>query len=137
MTDLLFIYGTLLNSDNEFGSYLKQNCSFVTFGHLQGQLYDLGEYPGIVISSKVDQEVYGSVFEMRDQPEILRRLDYYESVGPDEEQPNLYRREIHPVKTIRGIMQAWVYVYNRSVEYAIAIPGGDYLKYLNKKSPGT
>ncbi|TWR25992.1 gamma-glutamylcyclotransferase [Mucilaginibacter achroorhodeus] len=136
MTDFLFIYGTLLQSGNEFGSYLQQNCSFVTLGHLQAQLYDLGEYPGIVISSKFDQEVHGSVFEMRDQPEILRRLDYYEGVGPDEEHPNLYRREIHPVKTNKGIMQAWVYVYNRSVEHAIDIPGGDYLKYLNKKSPG-
>jgi len=45
MSDLLFIYGTLLKDDNEHAVYLKNNSTFYSAGKLKGKLYDIGEYP--------------------------------------------------------------------------------------------
>lgn len=136
MTRLLFVYGTLLKADNEFARYLQRNCTFVSSGVIHGLLYDLGEDPGLIVTSDAHQLVHGSIYEMIHPEEVLKQLDFYEGVGTDEEQPNLYRREVHTVMTVNGILRAWVYVYNRSIENAISIPGGDYMEYVNKKSPG-
>ncbi|RFZ94088.1 gamma-glutamylcyclotransferase [Mucilaginibacter conchicola] len=136
MTNLLFVYGTLLQADNDFALYLRANCKFISFGTTPGQLYDLGEYPGLVETNQSNQLVYGSVYQMQNPFEVLKQLDFYEGVGPDEEQPNLYRRELADINTEKGTITVWVYVYNRSVGNAPLIPDGDYIKYLNKKSPG-
>ncbi|HEK21010.1 gamma-glutamylcyclotransferase family protein [Mucilaginibacter sp.] len=136
MTRLLFVYGTLLQADNEFARYLRQKCTFVSTGVIHGQLYDLGEYPGLIITSDANQLVHGNIYEMTHSEEVLKRLDFYEGVGTDEEQPNLYRREMHTVTIDNDTLEAWIYIYNRSIDNAIAIPGGNYLEYVNKKSPG-
>lgn len=134
MTSLLFVYGTLLQSDNEFARYLQQNCAFVSKGTINGQLYDLGEYPGLVLSVDGDQLVHGSIYDMTHPDAILKCLDEYEGVDAGEEQPDLYRRETHKVKTTNKALDAWVYVYNRPIFNPLVVPGGDYLAYINKKS---
>jgi gamma-glutamylcyclotransferase (GGCT)/AIG2-like uncharacterized protein YtfP len=39
--DLLFIYGSLLNSENEYGRYLKQNAHIIAPAVLKGRLYQI------------------------------------------------------------------------------------------------
>lgn len=136
MTDLLFVYGTLLQADNDFAIYMRSSCTFVSFGTIPGLLYDLGEYPGLIETNLKDQLVHGSVYQMEDSAEVLKQLDYYEGVGPDEEQPNLYRRELTQISTDEGLITAWIYIYNRDVSKDTLIPGGNYIDYINKKSPG-
>ncbi|MBL4677239.1 MAG: gamma-glutamylcyclotransferase [Mucilaginibacter sp.] len=136
MTNLLFVYGTLLQADNDFAIYMRSNCKFTSFGTTTGLLYDLGEYPGLVKTSQSNQLVYGSIYQMQNPSEVLKQLDFYEGVGPDEEQPNLYRRGLAQINTQNEIVEAWIYIYNRSINDAILISEGDYVLYLNKKSPG-
>jgi gamma-glutamylcyclotransferase (GGCT)/AIG2-like uncharacterized protein YtfP len=131
----LFVYGTLLQNDNQFAMYLNRHCNFITPGRIKGLLYDIGEYPGLVINTNA-QYVSGSIYQVNNA-EVLTEIDRYEGVGADEEQPNLYLRVSHPIETADGPINAWVYVYNLPVAGLPQIYSGDYIEYLKqKKSPG-
>lgn len=132
----LFVYGTLLQSDNQFAQYLNQHCDFIITGKIAGILYDIGEYPGLVIDDNAG-DVFGSIYQIRNT-QVLKEIDTYESVGADEEQPNLYQRIYHSIETADGPKDAWVYIYNLPIEGLLRIPSGDYMEYLRqKKSPGS
>ncbi|OOQ61825.1 gamma-glutamylcyclotransferase family protein [Mucilaginibacter pedocola] len=129
---LLFVYGTLLQPGNEFADYLNQHCKFITRGKLKGILYDIGEYPGLILNDTTGY-VFGNIYQI-DKEDVLKELDIYEGVGPDEEQPNLYLRLSLPIETDSGSMQAWVYVYNRPIDRLPVIASGNYAEYLKFKA---
>ncbi|MHB8207403.1 gamma-glutamylcyclotransferase family protein [Mucilaginibacter sp.] len=125
----LFVYGTLLDERNEFAIYLKQNCRFYDKGKLKGRLYDLGEYPGAIADENYPDYVYGNILELKNTAEALQYIDAYEGFGEDQEQPNLFIREIVSVEAENGQMNCWVYLYNLSVEGFRLIESGDYVGY--------
>jgi len=127
--EYLFVYGTLLDEQNKFTIYLKQNSNFYSKGRLKGKLYDLGEYPGAVLDEPSDGYIYGSIVRLINLDETLKYLDDYEGFGDDEEQPNLFLREIALVETDNGLVDCWIYVYNLSVEGFWLIESGDYRTY--------
>ncbi|WP_158993278.1 gamma-glutamylcyclotransferase [Mucilaginibacter sp. L196] len=127
----LFVYGTLLNESNEFAIYLKQNCNYFGKGKLKGRLYDLGEYPGAIPDENYPGYVYGSICELKNTAGALRFLDYYEGFGDDQDQPNLFIRELLGVETNGGLIDCWVYLYNLPVEDFRVIESGDYIGYKN------
>ncbi len=126
--DYLFVYGTLLDDYNEFGRYLKHNCSFFAKGRFKGRLYDIGEYPGAVADALSPGYVYGSIYIMNNEIEILKVLDDYEGFGGDQQQPNLFVREVIEVETDKGLIYCEVYLYNLSVDGLRVIESGDYRK---------
>ncbi|TFF39587.1 gamma-glutamylcyclotransferase family protein [Mucilaginibacter psychrotolerans] len=135
-THLLFVYGTLLQKDNEFGIYLKKHCAFLSAGKIKGRLYDIGEYPGLMFDA-AGYFIHGNIYSV-DTDDVLQVLDAYEGVGPLEDQPNLYQRINCPIVTNDGDKNAWVYVYNLPVEGSPEITSGNYLEYIGqKKSPGS
>ena len=137
MTDLLFVYGTLLQPGNEFADYLNQHCTYITLGKMKGILYDIGEYPGLVIPGDAEQYIYGSVLKLCHPEENLRVIDDYEGFGPGQEQPNLFVRVIKPVETDSEIIEAWVYLYNLPTTDLPQITSGNYSEHIKqKKSPG-
>jgi gamma-glutamylcyclotransferase (GGCT)/AIG2-like uncharacterized protein YtfP len=72
-------------------------------GSVAGKLYDLGNFPGAVSDSAAGR-VYGIVYELPEDAEVLRRLDAYE--GPE------YVRIEQLVKlTAGGEIICWVYDY--------------------------
>jgi gamma-glutamylcyclotransferase (GGCT)/AIG2-like uncharacterized protein YtfP len=123
----LFVYGTLLDDDNEFGRYLEHNCSFYAKGRFKGRLYDIGEYPGAVADDS-NGYVYGSIYIMNNAIETLKFLDDYEGFGEDQEQPNLFVREVIEVETNKGLINCEAYLYNLSVDGLRVIESGDYRK---------
>ncbi len=127
-TSYLFVYGTLLNRQNEFGAYLQANCTFYADGKFKGRLYDIGEYPGAVLDESSNIYVYGKVFSLNNTNEVLIQLDAYEGYGPDEEQPNLFVRKMVSVETTGEILDCWVYLYNLPINNLLTIPNGKYLK---------
>jgi gamma-glutamylcyclotransferase (GGCT)/AIG2-like uncharacterized protein YtfP len=135
MIDFLFVYGTLLQPGNGFADYLNQHCTYITPGKIRGILYDIGEYPGLVIPGDVEQYIYGSVFKLCHPEENLRVIDDYEGFGPGQEQPNLFVRVIKPVETNNDIIEAWVYLYNLPVADLPQITSGSYSEYIGKKNP--
>jgi gamma-glutamylcyclotransferase (GGCT)/AIG2-like uncharacterized protein YtfP len=136
MTGLLFVYGTLLEPDNSFANYLHQNSTYVSAGKIKGALYDIGEYPGAVITGNHDGYVYGHLLQLHQPEQNLKTIDDYEGFGPEQEQPNLYLREILSVEVETGIVNAWVYLYNLPINGLPQITDGNYTAYKpQKKSP--
>ena len=81
-------------------------------GSVQGRLYDAGEYPAVVPSDDARDRVAGILIELDDPGPALKRLDTYEGVDA-----GLYRRELVAVERSGGtVVDAWVYVYRRSVQ---------------------
>ncbi|MES2374989.1 MAG: gamma-glutamylcyclotransferase family protein [Bacteroidota bacterium] len=132
INDLLFVYGSLLDTDNEFGRYLNDNSTLFGAGKFNGRLYDIGEYPGAIIGNENSYPIYGSVCKLKN-PEVLTALDDYEGFGPDQEQPNLFIRELLPIETSDGTTNCWVYLYNLEVDGFVEITSGDYKTYLKQK----
>jgi len=129
ITSYIFVYGTLLNKENEFAANLAANCTFVSHGKFKGKLYDVGEYPGAVSVNENDCYVYGSIFQLNKPQEILKILDGYEGFGDGQPQPNLFIRELVEVEADNKTFMCWVYLYNLPVEGLRQIMSGDYLEY--------
>jgi gamma-glutamylcyclotransferase (GGCT)/AIG2-like uncharacterized protein YtfP len=129
INDLLFVYGSLLNADNEFGGYLNNNSTLIGRGKLKGRLYDIGEYPGAVTDIENGYPIAGSICKLN-KPEAFALLDNYEGFGPEQEQPNLFIRELLTIETSERIINCWVYLYNLDIDGLTEIKSGDYVRYL-------
>jgi len=112
----LFVYGTLLDADNEFAVFLRKHCSFVKKGKFKGRLYDAGEYPGAIADDRANGYVHGSIYLVDNAPKVLSKLDDYEGFGPEQEQPNLFIRQLIDIETDMKPILCWVYLFNRPVE---------------------
>ncbi len=134
INELLFVYGSLLNTDNEFAVYLNNNAGLFSTGKFNGKLYDIGEYPGATIDTDGNYKISGNIYKLNNKLAALKILDEYEGFGDDQEQPNLFVRKSLPVETANGTVYCWVYLYNLPVEGLEQIISGDYSGYLNKKS---
>src|SRR6202012_498172 len=115
MVNLLFIYGTLLDEDNEYALYLKNNSRLYSHGKIKGKLYDIGEYPGATLSGEDNEHIYGRILELNAPGKVLPVIDDYEGFGDDQPQPNEFIRVLTKVETGVGLLNCWVYLYNLSV----------------------
>jgi gamma-glutamylcyclotransferase (GGCT)/AIG2-like uncharacterized protein YtfP len=122
----LFVYGTLLDDKNEFGNYLKNNCTFYQNGRFNGRLYDIGDYPGAVYQPEFDGFVNGSIFVINSAEKTLKILDDYEGFGEEQPQPNEFIRELIEVKTDGAPISCWVYLYSLPVDGKRQIISGKY-----------
>jgi len=127
ISNYLFVYGTLLDKQNEFGAYLNANCSFYADGKFKGRLYDIGEYPGAVVDSGGLNYVSGKIFLVNNTAEVLKLLDDYEGFGPKQQQPNLFVRELLNIKTEKTPVICWTYLYNLPIDGLRLIGSGKYV----------
>ena len=123
----LFVYGTLLSSDNEYAAFLKSNSVFYADGELNARMYDIGEYPGAVQSIKKGEIVYGCILEMNDTSAVLPIVDEYEGYGPGQIQPYEFVRELVEIRTDAGDICCWTYLYNLSIRGLPQITSGKYI----------
>ncbi|MEO8601179.1 MAG: gamma-glutamylcyclotransferase family protein [bacterium] len=106
----LFVYGTLQDPAVRANVLGARLVDVVRRGTVAGALYDLGEYPGL-IEAGAHERVPGLVLDIADDA-ALQRLDRYEGVDD-----GIYRRQLTRVTLDSGgEVEAWVYVYARSVE---------------------
>ena len=134
MTQYIFLYGTLLpdHAPAQIAPAVARLRS-VGRGQVQGWLYDLGSYPGAVLR-KAGPPIYGEVFELPDDPEILRRMDAYEEFDPERRQSTEFVRQQCPVAMQDGRkIRCWVYVYNRDPGAAPRIVGGAFAVWRRSK----
>src|ERR1700761_9864050 len=127
--ELLFVYGTLLTADNEFGKLLTENCSFYKYGKFKGELYDVGEYRGAILNAAGDGYVHGCIYKLASAEVILKLLDEYEGISANDEPPHEYIREMVAIETENEPVSCWVYLYNWPVEGLVKISSGNYLQY--------
>ncbi len=97
-------------------------------GFVRGRLYDLGEYPGAVLT-RSGPFIRGLVFELPDEPGILERLDAYEEFDKSHPKASLFVRKRRVVSLRDGKkIECWIYAYNRPPGSATPLPDGDYSK---------
>ena len=128
MNGQLFIYGSLLSADNEFGQYVKRNATFMSDAVFKGRLYDCGEYPGAVADNN-GYDIKGSIYRLNDLIAGLVILDDYEGCGIEQQQPNLFIRKLITVTVGNKPIECWIYLYNLPVEGLLEITSGDYTTY--------
>ncbi len=120
-TDLLFVYGTLRRdlADGEARS-LVHDLELVGAATVEGLLYDLGSYPGVIAGHGV---VHGELLRVA-PPERLAAIDAYEECRGVEP---LFRRTLTRARFGNGrSVTAWIYLFSRSVDRAPRIDHGDY-----------
>ena len=123
-SEYLFVYGTLLRqSQSPVSSMLSKHSSFIEKGTVRGKLYDIGEYPGIVVNDDSKKEVMGEVFKLNNSASLLKKLDSYE--GKE------YKRvKAHVYLDNGDHLTAWIYNFTHPTDDYICIKSGDYMAYL-------
>ncbi len=132
--DYLFIYGTLLLKEElNISKFLYDSSEFIGNACLHDKLYEIDNYPGLILSEDKKDKVYGKVFRLKNFDKTIALLNEYEEVGPQFAYPNEY-----VLKKVEVCMQGtkyycWVYIYNHPVQEEKRILSGDYLIYKIKK----
>ncbi|SFD02417.1 gamma-glutamylcyclotransferase family protein [Spirosoma endophyticum] len=131
-SDLLFVYGTLRPPfTNPYAQHLHQHSRYVGDGKFPGQLFNLGSYPGAIYQPESTATVYGSVYNISVNKQLLLAyLDNYEGIGEAFEKPHEYVRTVIEVSSGDSIVDCWVYLYSLTVTGKQLISSGDYVAFL-------
>lgn len=134
--DYLFLYGTLRKLLNKpMLHFIEKHSTFVGIGTVQGRLYNILTYPGMLPSDDPADQVFGEVYELHHPGKIFAQLDPYERCGPDDPQPHEYRRsQTEATLTDDSTVRVWVYWYNHNILEENRIDSGDYLKFLAERA---
>ncbi len=114
MSRYLFIYGTLQpgHAPDEIAVAVER-LRLVGRGTVSGVLYDLGDYPGAVLGGNRQSRIFGTVFELPDDANVLQALDEYEGFNPEAIAESLFVRVEHAVEMADGrALNCWIYAYN-------------------------
>lgn len=132
----LFVYGTLrLGFDNRATRLIRADVEPLGTGEVKAFLYDLGEYPGALKDPEGESVLLGDVFLVKRPQKVFRILDAYEGCVRGSLRESEYLRKKEPVQlTGGGVVEAWIYWYNKPVDPRTRIRQADYLDYLKLKS---
>jgi gamma-glutamylcyclotransferase (GGCT)/AIG2-like uncharacterized protein YtfP len=126
MRPLLFVYGSLLSRvRHPMGTRLRGEARLLGQATIQGRLYSLGRYPGLVVAAEGLYPVHGEVYDLKTPAVSLKWLDAYEGIVPGKPDRSPYERVERPVRLASGeTLTAWVYLYRRSVRTRPEVLGG-------------
>lgn len=134
--DFLFVYGTLRKAAaNKMYEIISRNARPAGKASLHGRLYDLGFYPGAILSQNPADLVVGELYALDPKrgDETLEALDKYE--GTTGQGSPEYRRERRFVTLQDGTrVKAWIYLYCQTPPKARLIPSGDYLAHRRSRA---
>jgi len=135
----LFVYGTLRDDPaNEMFLVLDRNAKVLGEATVAGRLYDLGAYPGLVLSSDGPDRVKGELYRLNDATaaNTLLVLDDYEGMGPTDPLPHEYRRALVTAYLTDGrSMTAWAYILDRPATSLPRIMSGDFSEWRSSRRP--
>jgi len=133
----LFVYGTLRKPlGHEMHGVLERAARLVGEATVRGTLYDLGDYPGLVIAEGGDGRVSGELYALDPSgaQAALEALDAYEGCGAADPKPHEYRREVLNVRLADGSeIAAWTYLLDRSHAGLKPVPEGDYVAWIHAR----
>ena len=123
MSLYLFVYGTLLSdAGHPMGARLRRESSLVGEATIQGRLYRITRYPGLVADPDPEARVHGEVCKLN-SPASFLWLDAYEGIVQGA--ANEYERVERTARLTSGDeIAAWVYLYLKSVSGLRPIPEG-------------
>lgn len=120
---LVFVYGTLRQGASNH--WRMEGAEFVGEGEVEGLLYRIGWYPGLVLkegSGTVKGEVY------RADAEKMAKLDVFEGCSAGDPEPHEYRRVKTRVRLAGGTQETWVWEFIAPIGEREAIGSGDWLE---------
>lgn len=128
MTDLLFVYGTLMRGyDHPMARLLAAHADFIDEATCHGRLYLVRHYPGLLLSDDPADTALGELYRLTQPDALLRELDMYEACGEGFADPTEYLRRTLPVTTAAGTThEAWTYIYNWPVDGLPLIASGKF-----------
>jgi gamma-glutamylcyclotransferase (GGCT)/AIG2-like uncharacterized protein YtfP len=122
---MIFVYGTLRRGGVREMERLFPGSVFLGVGRVRGRLYDLGEYPGLVLDERAG-EVVGEVYRV--SGETLVALDEIEDFRPDDSFKSLFVRKRVDVMGDEATRRCWIYVWNRQAGPGLAlVESGDWM----------
>lgn len=102
----VFVYGTLRRGEANDINQLQPAPRFIGAARLQGEMYHLGRYPGVILGGS--DWVVGEVYAIT--PELERQLDVIEEVYP--QQADEYAKREVPVQVEDRMVVCLVYEIN-------------------------
>lgn len=117
--EYVFVYGTLMEGMSRH-SEMQDGCTLVCEGTVQGNLYHISDYPGLVAGNGT---VQGELYRASDMFQIIQRLDWIEGAGGTDP---LFNRVIQQVNTERGKVWAYTYHYAKSTDSFDKIVSGNW-----------
>lgn len=126
----LFVYGTLRRAGAAaLQPTLEHTACWRGLATLQGQLYRIAWYPGLVETDDPADRVVGDLYQLPADTALWQALDEYEGCSAECPTPHEYQRVLCEVVLESGAScQAWVYLYQGSVEGKARIISGDFLQ---------
>lgn len=138
MAQYLFVYGTLRR--DLVGEISPELCSlmkglqFISDGVIEGQLFDLGEFPAAIVGANFTSKIRGEIYEMPNPQAVFAVLDEYECFIPGELEASMFARTLeHITLPDQRQLSCWLYVYNDWVLNGKLIEQGDYVAYLKTR----
>ncbi|MBS1730709.1 MAG: gamma-glutamylcyclotransferase [Bacteroidetes bacterium] len=128
----LFVYGSLRSGfRSDAYTYISNFFDLIGIGKVRGRLYDMGKYPAA--KPGIDEHyITGELYHIRNASDFswaIGQLDVYEGVCVEEDEMQLYYRDITEVQIGIGKVPAWIYWFNGSVENRKLIESGDLMEY--------
>ena len=122
-SELVFVYGTLRRGGSN--AFRMDGAEFVGKGRVQGNLYVISWYPGLVLGRDCGW-VTGEVYRVG--VEQLRALDDFEGLAAGEIEGSEYRR-VKVEADVGGdeVMEVWVYEWKGAFNEDERIQSGDWL----------
>lgn len=114
----LFVYGTLMQQENNFYADLIQNLTtYVGKGWVYGKKYDLGAYPGIKLDITSTHQTKGEIYLIptANEAKLFRALDEYEGYDSKNENDSLFIRKNATIHFGNETLLAWIYEYNQAI----------------------
>ena len=129
MNKYLFVYGTLMKKySGHKPIYLEKYGKYVSEGFIQGRLYEIDNYPGLILSNNSNDKVYGEIFLLDDFTASIHKLDEYEDYFQDDLENSLYVRQEEEINIKEGeTKKAWVFIFNKEVDEKKRIISGNYM----------
>ncbi|MFN2510585.1 MAG: gamma-glutamylcyclotransferase [Pyrinomonadaceae bacterium] len=122
---LVFVYGTLRRGNAGAMSSRFPDSQFISDAKVNGSLYDLGAYPGLVLNES-DSLVVGEVHEVDD--ETLSKLDDFEASS------NYLRKQVEISLDSRRRV-CWTYEPSPEFySFRTLITSGDWVEYAKSKT---
>lgn len=117
MNPHLFVYGSLMSSAGyPMGERLRREAQLLGEATIEGRLYRISWYPGLVAGHHASERVHGEVYALESPVRSLAWLDEYEGAVAGDPDAGDYERVERPVRLATGEeTTAWVYLYRKDV----------------------
>jgi len=125
----LFVYGTLRKKPssrvlNTVHQQFLSQAMFCGEAKLNGYLYSLGSYPGLLLDDLAESQVTGEIYQINETD--LELLDAYEEIDNDSENTE-YQRILKTIVSDSGEkFSVWIYVMKTSTNGIELIISGDW-----------